>query len=227
MPRGIGRIEMKQDIEPRRIESGFTLVETLVAIALLAVVLLAMAPLFLSGLKLNSGASDKTSANTLAKEALEEALLLPSGDTTYLRMGTGSKCYTSDPRCAGGAGSIGCPCPSGVTMTQVTPGTAVNGGATLPQLAPRFVYASSGSTTGVPNPYTIFYTVQEFAFIPGTPGNPPTLGSQLTAGATQSYDVKRVDVYVNSSKNGLFGLRGVTVTGFIRNTYFDPNNPGF
>ncbi len=59
---------------------GFTLVETLVAILLLAFAALALAPLFVSGMQTNASAFDYTMANTLAKEKIESLTLLPSGD---------------------------------------------------------------------------------------------------------------------------------------------------
>ncbi len=214
----------------KRIDGGFTLVEILVAIGLLAGVLLAMAPLFMLSMKTNNSAFDRSTAAAFAKESLEKLVLLPSGDATYLRMGTGTNCYTSDPRCVNGLSSS-CPCTTGTTVTKVTPGTAVNSGATLPAMSSKFYYTyiPNGTSTAkaTPNPFSTYYTIQEFAFSPAPLGSAPALGAAVTAGSSVNYDVKRIDVYVKSSKAGLIGLEGITMTGYIRNSYADSANPGY
>lgn len=204
-------------------EKGFTLVEVLVAVALLAVVLLAMAPLFLSSVKLNSTAFDKTTADSLAKQQLEALTLLPSGDPTYLRMPAQATCWTSDPRCNSStnpAFPTGCPCLNTAAVTMATPGST-----TMTPFPAHFYFdsvvpgASGATNVPVANPYNIYTTVQEFSAA--------DLTTPLAASGTQNYALKRVDVFVDSIKAGLIGLNGVTMTGYLRNTYSYPNNPGF
>lgn len=187
--------------------AGFTLVEALVSIAILAMATLAMAPLFVNSMKVNSTAFDRTMANTLAKEKLEEILLLPSGDPT-LRIPTNKSCYTNDPRCAASPYS-GCPC-------QVT--AAID--TTLALDTPSTFYFTDKSTgKAVANPYNRYLTVQEF--------NLSSLTTPLVANPSTSYEVKRVDVYITSRRAGLLGLTGITETGYIRNTFSYAGNLGF
>jgi len=54
--------------------SGFTIVEVIVAMGLMALAMLAIAPLFVGGLKNNAVGWDYSSLNTLAKQQLEEVL---------------------------------------------------------------------------------------------------------------------------------------------------------
>jgi prepilin-type N-terminal cleavage/methylation domain-containing protein len=200
-------MEMDAVMKHAHSTDGFTLVESLVAIALLAMAMLAMAPLFVNGMKMNSTAFDKTMANTFAKEKLEEALLLPSGDPK-LRIPAGSSCYTNDPRCAA-APFKGCPCVSTAAINK-----------TLPLDTPvTFYYTDKRTGKAIPNPYNRYLTVQEF--------NLTSLTTPLVASATNAYAVKRVDVYVTATRAGLLGLSGITETGFVRNTFSFPPNLGY
>lgn len=58
--------------EFRRRERGLTLIEVLVAATILALALLALAPMFTGAVRSNASAMQLTSANTLAREKLEE-----------------------------------------------------------------------------------------------------------------------------------------------------------
>ena len=62
---------------PRALETGLTLVELLIALALLGFVLLGIAPLFLASVKSNYSANEYTSVNVLARDKLEELENLP------------------------------------------------------------------------------------------------------------------------------------------------------
>ncbi len=63
-----------------RAESGLTLVELLIALALLSFVLLAIAPLFLSSVKSNYSANEYTSIHVMARDRLEQLMNLPFND---------------------------------------------------------------------------------------------------------------------------------------------------
>jgi Tfp pilus assembly protein PilV len=58
-------------------EEGLTLVELLIAVALLGFILLAIAPLFIASVKSNYAGNEYTSANVLARDRLEQLMNRP------------------------------------------------------------------------------------------------------------------------------------------------------
>ena len=64
----------------RRAESGVTLVELLIALALLGFILLGIAPLFIASVKSNYSANEYTSIHNLARDRLEQLMNLPFND---------------------------------------------------------------------------------------------------------------------------------------------------
>ena len=64
----------------RRREAGLTLVEMLIAVALLGIVLLGIAPLFLASVRSNYSAYEYTSIHNLARDRLEQLMNLPVND---------------------------------------------------------------------------------------------------------------------------------------------------
>ena len=71
----------RPDASARRTrESGLTIVEVPIALALLAFGLLAMAPMFTGAVRTNASAFNLTNANTLAREKMEELIGYPSTD---------------------------------------------------------------------------------------------------------------------------------------------------
>jgi len=64
----------------RKRESGVTLVELLIAVALLGFILLGIAPLFIASVKSNYSANEYTSINILARDRLEQLMNLPFAD---------------------------------------------------------------------------------------------------------------------------------------------------
>ncbi len=67
-------------LRARRRESGLTLVEMLIAVALLGIVLLGIAPLFIASVRSNYSANEYTSIHNLARDRLEQLMNLPFGD---------------------------------------------------------------------------------------------------------------------------------------------------
>jgi type II secretory pathway pseudopilin PulG len=65
---------------PRRREAGVTLVELLIATFLLALILLAIAPLFITSVKSNYAANEYTSIHNIARDRLEQLMSLPFND---------------------------------------------------------------------------------------------------------------------------------------------------
>jgi prepilin-type N-terminal cleavage/methylation domain-containing protein len=63
-----------------RRESGLTLVEMLIAVALLGIVLLGIAPLFIASVRSNYAANEYTSIHNLARDRLEQLMNLPITD---------------------------------------------------------------------------------------------------------------------------------------------------
>jgi prepilin-type N-terminal cleavage/methylation domain-containing protein len=63
-----------------RAHGGFSLIEVLVALFILAIVLLGVAPLFLEGMRSNASAFDYTTAASLVREKLEELKQRPKDD---------------------------------------------------------------------------------------------------------------------------------------------------
>lgn len=64
----------------RNSESGLTLVEMLIALALLGIVLLGIAPLFIASVRSNYSAFEYTSIHNLARDRLEQLMNLPITD---------------------------------------------------------------------------------------------------------------------------------------------------
>lgn len=64
----------------RNREAGLTLVEMLIAVALLGIVLLGIAPLFIASVKSNYSANEYTSIHNLARDRLEQLMNLPITD---------------------------------------------------------------------------------------------------------------------------------------------------
>ncbi len=83
----------------RKGEQGLTLVELLIALALLAFILLGIVPLFLASVKSNYSGNEYTSVNVLARDKLEELENLPanSPELTEGSHGPDLPAYLPDP----------------------------------------------------------------------------------------------------------------------------------
>jgi prepilin-type N-terminal cleavage/methylation domain-containing protein len=69
----------------RRREAGLTLIEMLIAVALLGIVLLGIAPLFIASVRANYSANEYTSIHNLARDRLEQLMNLPFNDPQLAR----------------------------------------------------------------------------------------------------------------------------------------------
>jgi prepilin-type N-terminal cleavage/methylation domain-containing protein len=67
----------------KRLSSGFTLIETLIATAILVVASTAVASLFVSSLQTNLNNQDRTIAGLLLSDKLEQFSVLPFTDTSW------------------------------------------------------------------------------------------------------------------------------------------------
>ena len=189
-----------------RAQRGMTLIEVLVALSILAIAILALAPLFTISVKTNASAHQLTNANTLAREKLEELSGYPRSDT---------RLKVLDTKNAAG--------PTGTTIT--TPPLASVGlcdpvpGATPPRNwcdndLPKWFQPSTGAVsyattspgiTWFSYPYSRTYTVEQFD---------GTLVTRITAPA--AYVVKFITVTVRPTQGPFPGLRSTTQSLYLR-----------
>jgi prepilin-type N-terminal cleavage/methylation domain-containing protein len=118
-------------------ESGVTLVELLIALALFGFIMLGIAPLFIASVKSNYSANEYTSIHNLARDRLEQLMNLPFNDA-QLQPGI----YTNDlPPVLPG------PLPP-------TPGTVVNPFTRVYQVRQWQIPSDSIATVPLNAPYT-------------------------------------------------------------------------
>lgn len=75
---------------PNKSQAGFTLVELLIAVVILAIGLLGLAQLQVTAIQTNSQTATKTAATALAQKAIEEVMAWPADDARLNADGTGS-----------------------------------------------------------------------------------------------------------------------------------------
>lgn len=183
--------------------AGLTLVEVLVAITILGLSLLALAPMFTGAVRTNASANQLTNANTLAREKLEELSGYPR----------------SDPRLAvpANANAAG---PQGTTITGASVGLcpAVPGAVPPRRFCdsdlPKWHKPSTGQTSYVDNspgagwfqfPYSRTYTIEQFE------GN---LTTRVVA--PNPYVVKLITVIVQPTRGPFPGLRQTRQSLYLR-----------
>jgi type II secretory pathway pseudopilin PulG len=182
----------------RASERGVTLVELLIAFALLAFILLGIVPLFLSSVKSNYSANEYTSINMLARDKLEELQNLPA-NSAELAEGNHANdlpALLPDPL-------------TGVPPPNPTPGIVNPFRRTWQVVSYRLP-----QTAGVPNTTPFVPTPAAGA---GTCPTPTTLGC---------YDFKQIDVTVTTDEGHLgIGSRRVMVSGYVQNPNFTTPPP--
>ena len=117
-------------------QRGVTLIELLVALALLAFVLLGITPLFMASVKSNFSANEYTSIHVLARDRLEQLMNLPFTDA---QLAAGEHCVSLPATLPSGALN-----PFTVTYTVIqyqipgylTPGAVVPSGASFVPTTP-------------------------------------------------------------------------------------------
>jgi prepilin-type N-terminal cleavage/methylation domain-containing protein len=116
----------------RHSERGVTLIELLVALALLAFVLLGITPLFMASVKSNFSANEYTSIHVLARDRLEQLMNLPFTDA---QLAPGDHCVSLPATLPSGALN-----PFTITYTviqfQIPPGATVATGASFVPTTP-------------------------------------------------------------------------------------------
>jgi type II secretory pathway pseudopilin PulG len=180
-----------------------TLIEVLVALSILAVALLALAPLFTVSVKTNASAHQLTNANTLAREKLEELSGYPRSDT---------RLRVLDTKNASG--------PTGATISGANVGACDPVPGANPTRTwcendlPKWYQPTTGATSYAATspgiswfsyPYSRTYTVEQFD---------GTLVNRITAPA--AYVVKLITVTVQPTQGPFPGLRRTTQSLYLR-----------
>lgn len=162
--------------------SGFTLVETLVAMGLLAISMLAVAPLFVGSLKSNGAGQDFTVLNALAKQQLEQVM----------------QYSFTDPRLA---------VPSGATFSLLKQGHTSATTEHGQLYRNQFKLTQTDGTNTISFPYELDYTVQDYLMTDIQNGAVPPDSTLDDASSTWSSTTgaKMITVYVASSRKALQG----------------------
>jgi prepilin-type N-terminal cleavage/methylation domain-containing protein len=184
-------------------ERGFSLLEVLVALAVLALAVLALMPLFIGAVKTVASSSQLTSANTLVREKLEELDGYPR----------------DDPRLAVPSGANAA-VPTGGTISGAT--VAVN--AFCNNDLPRWYRPSTGEVSSASTspgagwyayPYVRTYTIEQFGPIPVPPA-PDSAWMTTRVSTPSAYAVKLVTVTVRPTQGPFPGLRQTTQSLYLR-----------
>lgn len=173
-------------------ERGLTLIEILVAISILALALLGLAPLFTNSVRTNASSNQLTNANTLAREKLEELSGYPRNDPR-LTIGAG-KNAAGPVAIAGALTDLGNPWVLNDLPKWYQPSTGATSGATTSPGAGWFSF-----------PYSRTYTVEQFD---------ADLTTRVTSPAP--YVVKLITVTVRPTLGPFPGLRRTTQSLYLR-----------
>lgn len=174
-------------------ETGMTLVEVLVALTILGMALLSLAPLFSGAVRTNASSNQLTNANTLAREKLEELSGYPRNDPRLT--------VTDNYNAA---------VPSGGTI----PGASVKESTWCDNDLPTWYEPSTGATSRAATspgggwfsyPYLRTYTVEQYA---------EDLTTRILS--PNSYVVKLLTVTVRPAQGPFPGLRRTTQSLYVR-----------
>jgi len=167
-----------------RNRAGFTLVETLVAMGLMALAMLAIAPLFIGSLKSNGAGQDFTVLNALAKQQLEQVM----------------QYSFTDPRLA---------VPTGATVALVDQtGTAISPTPKGQLYRNEFALTQTDGTNTATFPYELDYVVQDFLQTSIKNGAVPANADALddaSSGWSSTTGAKMITVFVASNRKALQG----------------------
>ena len=217
----------------KRRPRGMTFPEVLITLAILAIAILALAPLFIYSVKTNASSSELSMANTLAREKLEELMLfpttdsrmqIPSGSTVATfpndlpRWWNPSTGATSTATSSPGAGWFPFALLRSYTVqafrAQPQPAQPTPPTPTLPPIPPLLVASTVADENATYNP------------VPTPSGTPSTTPTPVPVVPPPFYDYKLVTVTVQPSMGGagIFpGLRRTTQSAYVRFRNAQPN----
>lgn len=174
-------------------EAGLTLVELLIALALLGFVLLGITPLFMASVKSNYAGNEYTSLNMLARDRLEQLMNLPFNDP-QLAPGGGLGIHENDLPTLLPDPKTGVPPPPG-------PGAVINPFKICYQVFQFQIPPADLAIVGSPK--------QNDPFTP-----------TLITDPLKIFQYKRIDVTVRSSTGQLgIGTRVTRVSGVVSNPF--------
>jgi prepilin-type N-terminal cleavage/methylation domain-containing protein len=180
---------------PSRREAGVTLVELLIAVALMGIILLGIAPLFIASVKSNYSAQEYTSIHNLARDRLEQLMNLP----------------ITDPQL------VASPCASPMSYPNDLP-------LTLPDPTTGVPPSNVKNTLTRTYTVQLFrFPIVDISLPGAVPSGSPFVSTCVDP--PNQYHYKRIDVTVISSTIGAgfgIGQRAARVTGYLRNP--DPIN---
>lgn len=183
-------------------ETGMTLVEVLIALMILGLALLALAPLFSGAMRTNASSNQLTNANTLAREKLEELSGYPRNDPRLTVIDNANAAIPTGATAPAGSTPAAC-----VT----NPGT---GAPYCDNDLPKWYQPSTGATSRAATspgggwfsyPYLRTYTVEQYA---------EDLTTRISS--PNSYVVKLLTVTVRPTQGPFPGLRATTQSLYVR-----------
>ncbi|MGI0149356.1 MAG: type IV pilus modification PilV family protein [Thermoplasmata archaeon] len=188
----------------RRGERGLTLIEVLVAATILALALLALAPMFTGAVRSNASANQLTNANTLAREKLEELSGYPRNNPRLT--------IPADKNAAGPSGTAisGASSPLGLCdpVPGASPARYCDNDLPLWTNPPTGAVSYTTASPGVGwfnYPYSRTYTIEQFD------------GDLVTRIlAPNAYVVKLITVTVRPTRGPFPGLRQTRQSLFLR-----------
>jgi prepilin-type N-terminal cleavage/methylation domain-containing protein len=190
----------------RRRQKGLTLIEVLVALTILGLALLALAPMFTTAVKSNASAYQLTNSTILAREKLEELSGYPRSDPRLTVPGNANAAIPS----------VGGTAPSGSTAVQCVDNPDPNMATYCDNDLPTWINPQTGATSfapanarpGIawfPYPFTRTYTIEQFD---------GTLVTRVNSPAP--YTVKLVTVIVRPTSGPFPGLRESRQSLYLR-----------
>jgi prepilin-type N-terminal cleavage/methylation domain-containing protein len=193
----------------RRRQKGLTLIEVLVALTILGLALLALAPMFTTAVKSNASAYQLTNTTTLAREKLEELSGYPRSDPRLTIANLKNAAFPTG----------GTP-PTGSNAGPCVDNPAPNMGTYCDNDLPAWINPQTGATApagprpGIawfPYPFTRTYTIEQFDGTLVTRINREAVGEPPAA-----YTVKLITVIVRPTSGPFPGLRESRQSLYLR-----------